>query len=317
MALLAPMPSASVNTVTAVNTGDFTSARNRVAQVERQRAHVALSSKRDGVAALARALIVGVRHRDGAAQDPPARTSRRRGGRGRRAVRAKSRFEIGAEALAEFARIGAQQEPQQLDREAIASRHASSGTRRLGRGPSAASRASRSASCASARRPAGCSVNRRRRSSVRAGQFLDETGFFHALQRAVDRAGAHRRLRDGGHFDRLHDAVAVQGPVSQREQDVKNRRRERDGCFFHDASGVQRANGLEPAAATITVTETLYYRYGNTRQLARSAMWLLPPEGGSHESGTVSSFRLKAEATSWGGSHELGPKPRAGPLKVV
>src|SRR6266481_6862258 len=44
-------------------------------------------------------------------------------------------------------------------------------------------------------------------------QLPDESSVFHALQRAVNRAGAHPHLRTGGLFDRLHDGVAVPGTI--------------------------------------------------------------------------------------------------------
>src|SRR5712691_3782097 len=57
-------------------------------------------------------------------------------------------------------------------------------------------------------------------------ELTDESGFFHALQRAVNRAGAHPHLRTGGLFDRLHDGVAVPRTIRQREQDVEHGRRQ-------------------------------------------------------------------------------------------
>ena len=88
----------------------------RMAKIERQRAHVAFSSERDGVAALARALIVGVRHRNRAAQIRQ-RVLPRRGAAASAQQLDEVGFEIGAEPLAEFARIGAQQQAKQAGRE--------------------------------------------------------------------------------------------------------------------------------------------------------------------------------------------------------
>ena len=54
------------------------------------------------------------------------------------------------------------------------------------------------------------------------GELTDEPRFFHALQRAVDRARAHPHVRAGRRFDRLHDRVAVQRTIGQRKQDVEH-----------------------------------------------------------------------------------------------
>ena len=132
MALLAPMPSASVSTVTTVKTGDFISARS-----EWRRSNVSVPmwlsppSVTD-VAALAGALIVGVRHRDGAAQ-----IRQRVLPRGAQAAREQQLLEIGSRGRRQIARGN------RADRCAAAgaaagstsgrSHHASSGSSRLAR----------------------------------------------------------------------------------------------------------------------------------------------------------------------------------------
>src|SRR5690242_12043070 len=50
----------------------------------------------------------------------------------------------------------------------------------------------------------------------------------HALERAIERAGAHLHLILAVLFDLLHDLVAVLLAGGEREQDVEHRRGERD-----------------------------------------------------------------------------------------
>ena len=135
-------------------------------------------------------------------------------------------FEIGGEAGAELARIQTEQEAIGRLRPEEASTHQPSSVMRCFDRRSAASRAQTlrlAIECA----PAEGLQGEHAPTIVAARvELTDESGFFHALQRAVDRARAHPHLLTGGLFDRLHDGVAVPRTIRQREQDVEHGRRQ-------------------------------------------------------------------------------------------
>src|SRR5438128_7742954 len=55
------------------------------------------------------------------------------------------------------------------------------------------------------------------------GELSHEPRFFHALERAVDRARPHAHLRAGRLLHRLHDGVAVEWTIGKRKKDVEHR----------------------------------------------------------------------------------------------
>ncbi len=139
----------------------------RVTEIDAQRSHMVFSSQGDAVAALPRALVVGMDHRQG-----PPKVRERVAPGGPPPASGQDLVEVGREVcgepFAELPRVEAQQRAQQPRRPGRPRHaHASPGTSRLPR-TRAARWARRSASWTSARRPAGSSANSRRRSSARA-----------------------------------------------------------------------------------------------------------------------------------------------------
>ena len=74
------------------------------------------------------------------------------------------------------------------------------------------------------------------------GGLLDEAVGEHALDRAVEGPGAHADGAVGELFDAAHDGVAVLFAVTEREQDVEDRRGEGlvAGLTGHDRTSMHR-----------------------------------------------------------------------------